>query len=48
MATVGKIKAEYDATPYDLRPSEIMIDVIGLGAGVYDRLQGAASTRARD
>ena len=37
MATAGKIKAEYDATPYDMRPSEILIDVIGLGAGVYDR-----------
>ena len=37
MATAGKIRAEYDATPYDLRPSEIMIDTIGLGAGVYDR-----------
>jgi hypothetical protein len=24
MATAGKIKAEYDATPYDLSPSEIM------------------------
>src|SRR5262249_2790996 len=31
MATAGKIKAEYDATPYDLRPSEIVIDIIGLG-----------------
>lgn len=37
MATVGKLKAEYDATPDDLKPSEILIDVIGLGAGVYDR-----------
>ena len=37
MATAGKIKAEYDATPYQMRPSEILIDVIGLGAGVYDR-----------
>ena len=37
MATVGKIKAEYDATPYDLRPREILIDIIGVGAGVYDR-----------
>ena len=37
MATVGKIKAEYDATPYDLRPREIMIDIIGLGSGVFDR-----------
>jgi len=37
MATAGKIKAGYDATPYDLRPREILIDIIGLGAGVYDR-----------
>ena len=37
MATVGKIKAEYDATPYALRPWEILIDIIGLGAGVHDR-----------
>jgi hypothetical protein len=37
MATAGKIKAEYDATPYDVKPSEILIDIIGLGAGVYDR-----------
>ena len=37
MATAGKIKAEYDATPYDARPREILIDIIGLGAGVYDR-----------
>jgi phage terminase large subunit len=37
MATAGKIKAEYDATPYDARPTEILVDIIGLGAGVYDR-----------
>ena len=37
MATVGKIKAEYEATGYDEKPKEILIDVIGLGAGVYDR-----------
>jgi hypothetical protein len=37
MATAGKVRAEYDATAYDLRPSDIMIDTIGLGAGVYDR-----------
>ena len=37
MATAGKIKAEYDATPYDARPSEILVDIIGLGAWVYDR-----------
>ena len=37
MATAGRIKAEYDGTSYDMRPSEILIDAIGLGAGVYDR-----------
>jgi phage terminase large subunit len=37
MATVGKIKAEYEQTPYDMRPYAILIDVVGLGAGVYDR-----------
>jgi phage terminase large subunit len=37
MATVGRIKAEYDETHYDSRPWAILIDVIGLGAGVYDR-----------
>jgi phage terminase large subunit len=37
MATTGKIKAEYDATPSEQKPIEILIDVIGLGAGVYDR-----------
>jgi hypothetical protein len=30
MATVGRIKAEYDETHYDLRPSAILIDEIGL------------------
>jgi phage terminase large subunit len=37
MVTAGGIKAEYDETGYDMRPSEILIDAIGLGAGVYDR-----------
>ena len=37
MATAGKIKAEYEETHYDMRPSAILIDAIGLGAGVYDR-----------
>jgi phage terminase large subunit len=37
MVTAGKIKAEYDETKYDMRPSEILVDAIGLGAGVYDR-----------
>lgn len=37
MVTTGKIKAEYDQTPYDMRPFSILVDVIGLGAGVFDR-----------
>jgi hypothetical protein len=37
MVTAGKIRAEYEATHYDMRPREILIDAIGLGAGVYDR-----------
>ena len=37
MVTTGRIKADYDTTPYDMRPIEILIDAIGLGAGVYDR-----------
>lgn len=39
MQTVGMVIQEYDATPYSDRPSEILIDVIGLGAGVVDRLR---------
>jgi phage terminase large subunit len=45
MATAGKIKAEYDATPYDTRPREILIDVIGLGAGVFDRCKDRGATQ---
>ena len=41
----GKIKAEYEGTPHDLRPTEILIDIIGLGAGVYDPLQGSLAYR---
>jgi phage terminase large subunit len=37
MATVGKIKNEYEETNYEMRPCAILIDVVGLGAGVYDR-----------
>ena len=39
MQTVGRVKAEYDAMPFSLRPSEILVDSIGLGAGVVDRLR---------
>ena len=38
MVTAGRIKAEWDATPPSERPIEILIDVIGYGAGVCDRL----------
>ena len=37
MQVVGLIKNEYESTALNLRPSEIMIDVIGVGSGVYDR-----------
>lgn len=39
MQTAGLIKAEWDATPYNQRPVAINIDVIGIGAGVVDRLR---------
>jgi len=34
----GWIKSEWDNTPPSERPSEILVDVIGIGAGVCDRL----------
>ncbi|WP_155625832.1 DEAD/DEAH box helicase family protein [Burkholderia vietnamiensis] len=37
MQTVGKIKHLYDNCTYQERPLEILVDVIGLGAGVVDR-----------
>lgn len=39
MQTVGVIKAEWDETPVADRPVEILVDSIGLGAGVVDRLR---------
>lgn len=39
MQTVGLIKAEWDKTPHHLRPASINVDVIGIGAGVVDRLK---------
>jgi phage terminase large subunit len=39
MQTVGRVKAEYDGLPSHLRPREIMVDVIGMGGGVVDRLR---------
>ena len=39
MQTVGRVKAEYDALePWEQDRLEIMIDVVGIGAGVSDRL----------
>ena len=39
METVGKVVVEYNQTPADLKPHSINVDVIGLGAGVVDRLR---------
>lgn len=39
MQTAGLIKAEWDKTPEDKRPKAINVDVIGIGAGVVDRLK---------
>ena len=39
MGTVGRVMAEYEALPMSQRPSEILVDSIGLGGGVVDRLR---------
>lgn len=39
MQTAGRIKAMYDEALTDDRPSHIVVDVIGIGAGVGDRLR---------
>lgn len=39
MELSGIVLAEYDATPYQLRPRAMYIDAIGLGAGLADRLR---------
>lgn len=38
MQLTGLVIAEYKETPDEDRPSEILVDVIGVGAGVVDRL----------
>lgn len=38
METVGIILSEYESVPYFERPSELLVDSIGLGSGVVDRL----------
>ena len=44
----GRIQAEYRATPTHLKPKEIVVDVIGVGASVYDilRLPGSECAEA--
>ena len=39
MQLAGKIRKKYNETPDDQKPKAISIDVIGIGAGVYDRLK---------
>lgn len=39
MQTVGLIKSEWDKTAEKQRPASINVDVIGIGAGVVDRLK---------
>jgi hypothetical protein len=38
MQVTGWVKAQWDETPIGKRPSEILVDSIGIGAGVCDRL----------
>jgi hypothetical protein len=38
MQTVGVVMAEWESTPQERRPVEILVDSIGVGAGVVDRL----------
>jgi phage terminase large subunit len=38
MQSAGLLKREWDETPLSLRPSMIVVDAIGYGAGVADRL----------
>lgn len=39
MQLASRVVEEYKAERFDLRPSEVLVDVIGLGAGVVDRLR---------
>jgi phage terminase large subunit len=38
MQLCGAVKAEYDTSTFENKPQEILVDVIGLGSGVVDRL----------
>jgi len=39
MQTVGRVMAEYEALAPSSRPSEILVDSIGIGSGVVDRMR---------
>jgi len=39
MQTVGRVQAEFEALPVSMQPTEILVDSIGIGAGVVDRLR---------
>jgi phage terminase large subunit len=39
MQTTGRVVAEYEALPPSKRPTEILVDSIGVGSGVVDRLR---------
>ena len=39
MQIAGLIQLEYNDTDEEMRPSEIIVDTIGLGAGPYDRMK---------
>jgi post-segregation antitoxin (ccd killing protein) len=39
MQLTGAVVAEYESAAYESKPSEILVDSIGLGAGVVDRLR---------
>lgn len=39
METAGRVFEEYRQTPVEERPAEILVDVIGVGAGVFDRCE---------
>jgi len=39
MQTASLVTQEYENTPEDMKPDEILVDVIGIGAGVLDRLR---------
>ena len=39
MYTVGRVKRRYEDAPPERRPSVILVDAVGMGAGVFDRLR---------